>query len=102
MTLLHTPEDQGDESLQEKMEAHLTGIAEKFFRKNGIETQVIVEGSGPARTILHYLNSNDYDLVAMVSYGRGGIERQKNVPLGSVTESVIAGSDIPILFISAR
>lgn len=102
VTLLHVPEDQADESITQKMKAHLESISKNYFQKDGIVANVIVEGSGPARTILHYLKISDFDLVAMVSHGRGGIERQKHVPLGSVTESVIAESDIPILFISAR
>lgn len=101
VTLLHTIEEQGDHALTEKMKLYLEKIIETNFTPHGIKAKSIVEGSGPARTILHYLDENDFDLVAMVSHGRGGVERQKNVPLGSVTKSVLTESNIPILFISA-
>lgn len=101
VTLLHTPEEQGDEALAEKMKLYLDKLVETYFTQQGVNAKGLVEGSGPARTILHHLENNGFDLIVMASHGRGGLDRQKNVPLGSVTESVLAKSDVPVLFISA-
>jgi len=101
VTLLSVPEEQGDEALMSKMKLYLEFLADSRFRDMNIPALTLVEGSGPTRTILRHLEESAFDLVAMVSHGRGGLDRQKYVPLGSVTESVFSGSDVPIFFISA-
>jgi len=61
-----------------------------------------VDGSGPGRTVLHYAADLAIDLIAIVSHGRGGLERQDFVRLGSVTETVMVDCEVPLLFISAQ
>jgi nucleotide-binding universal stress UspA family protein len=56
-----------------------------------VETAV-VEGK-PSREIVRYAEENDCDLVVMGTHGRGGIDR---LLLGSVAESVIRASSIPV------
>jgi nucleotide-binding universal stress UspA family protein len=101
ITLLSVPEEQGSAELIAKLTKYLEKVKAQYFNF-GIEVKTIIDGSGPARTILHYASEENYDLIAMVSHGRGGTDRQGFVRLGSVTETVMVDSDIPLLFISAR
>ncbi len=101
ITLLCIPETDGQQGLNEKLHAYLERIRTAHFAGDQ-EIQCVVEGSGPARTILHYTQENACDLIAMTSHGRGGLERQKFVRLGNVTDSILAEGDAPMLFISAR
>ncbi|WP_251343684.1 universal stress protein [Haloplanus halophilus] len=52
----------------------------------------VVEGK-PSREIVNYAEDEDCDLVVMGTHGRGGIDR---LLLGSVAESVIRASSIPV------
>lgn len=101
ITLLSVPEIEGDPELKKKLNLYLENIRSNYF-DNDSAISCIVDGSGAARTILSYTTENSFDLIAMVSHGRGGLKRQDFVKLGSVTESVLTECDIPMLFISAR
>ncbi|MCC7460444.1 MAG: universal stress protein [Proteobacteria bacterium] len=101
ITLLSVPEKQGDPAHEQNLKTYLEGIKERYF-DSSVEVTCEVGGSGPSRTILNYANNHSIDLIAMVSHGRGGIDRQDFVRLGSVTETVMVDSDIPLLFISAH
>lgn len=57
-----------------------------------VET-VLIEGSAP-REILHVAQEQRVDLIVLGTHGRTGVAR---VLLGSVAESVIRHSDIPVL-----
>lgn len=100
VTLLSVPESQGDAELVQKLKTYLGRIKETYFEKN-TKVNCIVDGSGPARTILHYAAEENIDLITMVSHGRGGLARKDFVKLGSVTEEVLTECDVPVLFISA-
>jgi nucleotide-binding universal stress UspA family protein len=52
----------------------------------------VVEGK-PSREIVGYAESTDCDLVVMGTHGRGGIDR---LLLGSVAESVVRASSVPV------
>jgi nucleotide-binding universal stress UspA family protein len=52
----------------------------------------VVEGK-PSREIVSYAESTDCDLVVMGTHGRGGIDR---LLLGSVAESVVRASSVPV------
>lgn len=56
-------------------------------------TTAVVEGS-PSREIIRYAESEECDLIVMGTHGRGGIDR---LLLGSVTEKVVRGSEVPVL-----
>ncbi len=101
VTLLSVPEIQGDSKINANLLKYLKGIKEKYFDEH-LKVSCLVDGSGPSRTILHYANNENFDLIAMVSHGRGGLERKDFVRLGSVTESVLTACDVPLLFISAQ
>jgi nucleotide-binding universal stress UspA family protein len=101
VTLISVPENEGHPELEEKLKIYLQKIREKYFESIP-NVRYVVGGSGPARTILQTANEIKCDLIAMVSHGRGGLNRQSFVKLGSVTDSILMDSDIPVLFISAR
>jgi nucleotide-binding universal stress UspA family protein len=66
-------------------------IADAVDEAVPVETAV-VEGK-PSRKIVQYAEEMDCDLVVMGTHGRGGIDR---LLLGSVAESVIRSSSIPV------
>jgi nucleotide-binding universal stress UspA family protein len=76
---------EGEEALDE-----VTALATE--RGVPVETSV-VEGA-PARMILEHAEERNCDVVVMGTHGRGGIDR---LLLGSVTEKVVRGSDVPVL-----
>ena len=71
--------------------ARVREIAERMDAGVPVETAV-VEGK-PSREIVRYAESEGCDLVVMGTHGRGGIDR---LLLGSVAESVIRASSIPV------
>ncbi|PIS09807.1 MAG: hypothetical protein COT73_12695, partial [Bdellovibrio sp. CG10_big_fil_rev_8_21_14_0_10_47_8] len=85
ITLISVPEGGGDQEVVEKLRTYLNHIREKYFAGD-MQVDCVVEGSGAARTILFHAQENHYDMIAMVSHGRGGLQRQGFVKLGSVTE----------------
>lgn len=101
VTLFCVPETQGDSQLVENLQSYLKNIANQHF-SSCPDVKIFVEGSGPQRTLKDYAESNEIDLIALVSHGRGGLDRQSFVKIGSVSEGLLLSSDIPILFVSAQ
>lgn len=50
----------------------------------------------PKRAILDFIKEKDIDLVVMATHGRAGVRR---LLIGSTTESVVRGSEVPVLTI---
>ena len=71
--------------------ARVREIAERMDAGVPVETAV-VEGK-PSHEIVRYAEGEGCDLVVMGTHGRGGIDR---LLLGSVAESVIRASSIPV------
>jgi len=71
--------------------ARIREIGSELDESVPVETAV-VEGK-PSREIVRYAEAEDCDLVVMGTHGRGGIDR---LLLGSVAESVIRASSIPV------
>jgi nucleotide-binding universal stress UspA family protein len=67
----------------------LTEAAAAF--EDEIETDVVV--GRPAETILEYVDDHDVDAVIMGSHGRDGLSR---ILLGSVAETVVRRSPVPV------
>jgi nucleotide-binding universal stress UspA family protein len=57
-------------------------------------TAHIITDREPAAGILHFAEQSGTDLIAMCTHGRGGVSR---LVLGSVTDKVIRGAQIPTL-----
>lgn len=58
----------------------------------------VLEGT-PAEMIIEYASDHDIDAAVMGTHGRTGLDRML---LGSVTEAVISGADIPVLSVKDR
>lgn len=56
----------------------------------------VLEGT-PAEAILAYATENDVDLVVMGTHGHSAFERRL---LGSVTQKVAGGADVPVMTVS--
>ncbi|MEF8776387.1 MAG: universal stress protein [Haloarculaceae archaeon] len=64
---------------------------------HGIEVDPAVRADVPQEAILRYARAHDADLVVMGTHGRTGVER---FLLGSVTETLLRLSDVPVLTIN--
>ena len=64
--------------------------------RTGGRAAVRTETGRPARTILDVLDERTYDHVVMGSHGRQGVTR---ILLGSVTESVLRESPVPVTIV---
>ena len=74
----------------------LYALAVECRATSGAEVSVALE-QGPAADLLAgYANRNDVDLIVISSHGRGGFSR---LSLGSVTDSLIRHTAIPVLVV---
>lgn len=69
---------------------------EETIRKQGLHnvTTKVLHGDLISGTILEYASENGFDMIAMETHGRTGLS---SFFLGSITEEVIAQSNIPVL-----
>ena len=63
-------------------------------RERDVSVTGTVASGRPARVILEFLERTDSDVVVMGTHGRSGLQRPF---LGSVTETVVRGADVPLL-----
>ena len=61
--------------------------------RTGREFETAIEVGRPSRTIVEYAETEDVDHIVMGSHGRSGVAR---VLLGSVAETVVRRSPVPI------
>jgi nucleotide-binding universal stress UspA family protein len=74
----------------------LYNLAAEYRKTSGANIEVSLE-DGPVPDALHaYARRNKVDLIVMTSHGRGGIAR---LSLGSVTDSLIRRTIIPVLVV---
>jgi nucleotide-binding universal stress UspA family protein len=66
----------------------------KSLEKDGLKTRPVVAIGRPADEILRQAKSGGFDLIAMATHGRTGLQR---VVIGSVAEEVVRSSPIPVL-----
>lgn len=86
----------GDEKL-EALEERGTEAARRIVeaaRARDVEAIGAVEVGDPDRTILGYADEHGVDMIVMSTHGRSGVGR---FLMGSVTERVIRGGDVPVL-----
>lgn len=87
--------DQKLEALQENGTESTQRIVEEALSRD-IDATGAVEVGNPDRTILEYAEDHDVDMIVMSTHGRSGVGR---FLMGSVTERVIRGGEIPTLAI---
>ncbi len=83
---------------EEKASAYLENIA-GGLRERGIRVETLVLQGDAGNTIINYGQENDIDLIALATHGRGGLEK---LFYGSVADSVLKRSGLPILLIRPR
>ncbi len=99
--LVSVPEGAESENYGETMQQYLDGIAAGLDSEK-TRTKVLLGGSGPARTILAFAESEQADLIVMATHGRGGAHRIEQLSLGSVPTRVIEKTKCPVLLVPVR
>ncbi|CAN5375022.1 hypothetical protein BH20ACI1_BH20ACI1_22600 [soil metagenome] len=99
--LVSVPEGAESENYAETMQQYLDGIAAGLDSEK-TQTKVLLGGSGPARTVLAFAESEQADLIVMATHGRGGKHRIEKLPLGSVPTRVIEKTKCPVLLVPVR
>jgi len=87
-----TDADQLYENKQKHAEKLLESLSE-HASDLGVDLETAVESGKPAKTTVAYADDNDVDLVVIGSHGRTGASR---VLLGSVAETVVRRSPVPV------
>jgi len=89
-TLVHVAETpQSVESLEARLQRQ-----QEALQGRGVETRIRIIPGKPAEEILRQAEVGGFDLIAMATHGRTGLDR---VLLGSVAEEVVRSSTIPTL-----
>lgn len=97
---LEYPEEVMTEDVFEGVHSSVKGlvIAKTMCERNGVECEVEVIEGGVAKRIVAAAQSWGADLVVCGDTGRTGLKR---IALGSVAETVVKGSPIPVLVVKA-
>ncbi|MEM7348530.1 MAG: universal stress protein [Chloroflexota bacterium] len=90
--------DQQWESQKGFAQDYLNNISRRL-KKEGVESEIVVELGAGAETILDYAQTNPVDLIVMATHGRSGVSRWV---YGSVADKVLRGAETPILLIRAN
>ncbi|MFC1944063.1 universal stress protein [Chloroflexota bacterium] len=91
-----TPKSHIDE---EQVVVYLESVADSV-RSKGLEVEnVVLHNIAADRAIVDYANKNEMDLIAITTHGRTGLMR---AVLGSIADSVLRGSHLPILIIRPK
>jgi nucleotide-binding universal stress UspA family protein len=75
--------------------SYLRRVADRLGgRTLRVHPRVVHDGQPVARSILHYAQTHDADLIALGTRGRGGLARLLR---GSVADRVVRGASVPVL-----
>jgi nucleotide-binding universal stress UspA family protein len=89
-TLFHAAESSPSiENVENRLREH-----QKMLEARGISTQIRIVSGAPAAEILRQAQIGEFDLIAMATHGRKGMDR---VLMGSVAEEVVRSSPLPTL-----
>ena len=79
----------------EDLESEAADIVENVADRFGdVDTRTAVRAGFAYETILEYVDDAGVDMIVMSTYGRSGVDRYVT---GSVTETVVRFSDVPVL-----
>jgi nucleotide-binding universal stress UspA family protein len=97
---LEYPEEIADEDVFEGVHASVKGLAlaKRMCDRNGVTCETEILKGGVAKRIVAHANDWNADLIVCGDTGRTGLKR---IALGSVAETVVKGSDIPVLVVKA-
>ena len=91
-TLLHATEGHKPaEGLEGRLKIHREAL-----EKLGAPTRIRFVSGKPCEEILHQTANGEFDLVAMSTHGRRGLDR---VVMGSVAEAVVRRANCPVLVV---
>ncbi len=93
-SLLDKLKDEEKKSRLKKQDI-LEEIAEKF-ENSGAKTNIRIEHGHPAKVIIKEAEHGEYDIIILGKRGHGGL---KNMVMGSVSNSVIQGTDVSVLVV---
>jgi len=95
---LEYPEEAMDEELYEGVHPSVKGlvIAKTMCERNGVACEVEIVKGGVAKRIVAEAVDWDADMIVCGDTGRTGLKR---IALGSVAETVVKGSPIPVLVV---
>lgn len=91
--------DLGTEQIREALTAEgerATAMVEERAAEDGVDVRKVVRDGPPAETIIGYADEEAVDVIVMGTTGRSGLDR---LLLGSVAESVIQGTDVPVFLV---
>ena len=100
VTLLSAPEGSQSDDFVDKVKSYLDRIAE-LLRGKGVSAKPLVIETAPVQAILSVCEEQGSDLIMLVSHGVGGVERQQQVRVGSVVDSLLQEAPCPIFLVSA-
>jgi len=66
----------------------------KILESQGVATRILIGSGSPVEEILSQAETGGYDVIAMATHGRTGLDR---VLMGSVAEEVVRRSRLPVL-----
>jgi nucleotide-binding universal stress UspA family protein len=78
---------------------NLRGIVKRLEREGRSRIEAHLWYGPPAAAIAEVARAEKVDLIVMATHGRGGLER---LVLGSVAESVLRGTRVPILIVRSE
>lgn len=95
---LEYPEEAMDETQYEGVDPSVKGlvIAKTMAERNGVDCEVEIVKGGVAKRIVAEAIEWNADLIICGDTGRTGLKR---IALGSVAETVVKGSPIPVLVV---
>lgn len=100
MEALEYPEEAMTEDVYEGVQPSIRGLAlaQAMCERNGVTCEVEVVRGGVAKRIVAVAEQWKADLVILGDTGRTGLKR---IALGSVAETVVKASPIPVLVVKA-
>ena len=67
--------------------------------EHGITVEIITNGGRPHLEIIQYAETNQVDLIVICSRGQSGLSRWL---MGSVSDRVVRGANVPVLLVRAQ
>lgn len=100
MEALEYPEEVMSEDVYEGVHPSIKGlaIAKTMCERNGVKCEVELVKGGVAKRIVAAAEDWGADMIVLGDTGRTGLKR---IALGSVAETVVKGSPIPVLVVKA-
>ncbi len=97
---LELPEEIEAEEVYEGAHPSVKGlaIAKTMCERNDVECEIEIVKGGVAKRIIATAEEFDADLIVIGDTGRTGIKR---IALGSIAETVLKGSDRPVMVVKA-